>query len=580
MASVYKRSKRAADGRMVESDTWSVECKTPRGFRRLSAFRDRKASEELGRKVERLSALRTAGERDAELDRWASGLPERLRLWLAKFGVLDARTVASGQSLAAHVADWKADLLARGGTKQHADLSANRVQRVFDVCGVKRWTDLSASAVLGAVSELAFGPKKDADGNDVPGETLSIASKNHHIRALRGFARWMVRDGRANDNPLSHLSIGNAATDKRHERRALEADELRTLLGVTREGPHRFNMTGDARAMLYRVAAETGLRAGELRSLTRCSFVLDGSEPTVSVAAGYSKRRRADTLPLRPGTAADLRTFLAGKLPGAAAFDMPAKGHVAEMLRADLSDAGIAYRDDAGRVCDFHSFRVTTATMLIAGGTDVRTAMDVMRHSTPTLTLGVYAKRLRGSDRDAIANMPDLRSDPAGKTRQRATGTHGRVSGAAAFPTTRTMTEIGGGAGGGKGVGNGGPANTRVCASLPDDGRRNGSGKGPDSLANDANCRVSAGRKLKRPRPDSNRRITDLQSVPVDSQGEQSQAVTSDANDRGRNGGRNDSQNDVPSDPELAALIAAWPTLPDALRAGIAAMVRAAGGVA
>jgi hypothetical protein len=31
-------------------------------------------------------------------------------------------------------------------------------------------------------------------------------------------------------------------------------------------------------------------------------------------------------------------------------------------------------------------------------------------------------------------------------------------------------------------------------------------------------------------------------------------------------------------DPSLAALIDAWPTLPDAIRAGILAMVRAAGG--
>ncbi|NOS99622.1 MAG: hypothetical protein HOP29_03240 [Phycisphaerales bacterium] len=30
------------------------------------------------------------------------------------------------------------------------------------------------------------------------------------------------------------------------------------------------------------------------------------------------------------------------------------------------------------------------------------------------------------------------------------------------------------------------------------------------------------------------------------------------------------------TDPELAAVVAAWPTLPDAIRAGIVAMVRAA----
>ena len=34
-----------------------------------------------------------------------------------------------------------------------------------------------------------------------------------------------------------------------------------------------------------------------------------------------------------------------------------------------------------------------------------------------------------------------------------------------------------------------------------------------------------------------------------------------------------------PTDPDLAAVVAAWPTLPEALRAGIVAMVRAAGDV-
>ncbi len=35
---------------------------------------------------------------------------------------------------------------------------------------------------------------------------------------------------------------------------------------------------------------------------------------------------------------------------------------------------------------------------------------------------------------------------------------------------------------------------------------------------------------------------------------------------------------DAPTDPELAAVVAAWSALPAAVRAGIVAMVRAAGG--
>jgi integrase len=77
-------------------------------------------------------------------------------------------------------------------------------------------------------------------------------------------------------------------------------------------------MSGPERTLLYRIAVETGLRVNELRSLTVASFDLDAG--VVTVEAGYSKRRHEDTLPLRPDTAAALKTFFADELPGAKAF--------------------------------------------------------------------------------------------------------------------------------------------------------------------------------------------------------------------------------------------------------------------
>jgi len=72
-----------------------------------------------------------------------------------------------------------------------------------------------------------------------------------------------------------------------------------------------------------------GYRSSELASLTRQSFRLDGNTPSVSVQAGYSKRKRDDVLPLRADTVADLRDFLAKKSPQAKAFNMPDKRDVA-----------------------------------------------------------------------------------------------------------------------------------------------------------------------------------------------------------------------------------------------------------
>jgi integrase len=92
--------------------------------------------------------------------------------------------------------------------------------------------------------------------------------------------------------------------------RADSADALRWLPETTATGPDRNGMSGIDRAMLYRLAVETGLRAGELRSLTRASFVLAG-EPCVTIAAAYTKNRRQDTVPRKQSD-----RQRSGRLPG------------------------------------------------------------------------------------------------------------------------------------------------------------------------------------------------------------------------------------------------------------------------
>lgn len=142
------------------------------------------------------------------------------------------------------------------------------------------------------------------------------------------------------------------------------------------------------------------LRAGELRSLTAGAFHLDAKEPTVKIAAAYAKNRREDTLPLRHVTAEALRPFLAGKMPGAKVFRLPERERVAQMMRDDLEYAPeawlkaassdeerlemsktrfLSYRDDSGRVADFHALRHTFISNLAAGGVHPKTAQALAR---------------------------------------------------------------------------------------------------------------------------------------------------------------------------------------------------------
>ena len=96
------------------------------------------------------------------------------------------------------------------------------------------------------------------------------------------------------DDPLSHLAMMNPKLDRRHDRRALSEGEFARLVEAARVGPKIESISGPDRAMMYILAAWTGYRKGEIRSLTQRSLCLDDDPAVATVAAAYSKRRRED----------------------------------------------------------------------------------------------------------------------------------------------------------------------------------------------------------------------------------------------------------------------------------------------
>ena len=160
--------------------------------------------------------------------------------------------------------------------------------------------------------------------------------------------------------------------------------------------------------MLYRLAAETGLRRNELRSLTRAAFDLDAK--VVTVTATNTKNRKTATLPLRPEMAEELRTYLDRErraAPKATAFPCVPQA-TAMMLRADLAAADIPYEDERGRVFDFHALRHLFITNLARGGVAPKVAQALARHSTPVLTLAVYTHAGDAEQRAAVEQLPNI----------------------------------------------------------------------------------------------------------------------------------------------------------------------------
>ena len=417
-------------GKIRKAAGWAIEFRDHQEIvRRLAAHADKAVAREIGRHVERLASLAARGlPPDDEAAAWLANAPSRLRRRLMEIGVLDGRVDAASRPLVEHLADFRAALLARGCTERHADLVAARARRVVEGCGFKGVLDVDADAVERFLAGLR-ADKKVKRG-------ISLQTSNFYVAAVQQFCRWLVDAGRASSSPVSRIRPLSVQTDRRHDRRALTVDELRRLLVAAEAGPERHGVAGPERALVYRVAVETGLRAGELKSLTRASFKLDGKTPTVTVAAAYSKHRREDVLPLRPGTAAALRTFLAGKMPAILALNMPPRrGDAAKVLRADLEAAGIAYRDGAGRVADFHALRHTFITNLVASGCHPKVAQLLARHGSIGLTMDRYCHMAAVDEAAALAALPDL-SAPAAAEAARATGTGGDAS--ASVPAARS----------------------------------------------------------------------------------------------------------------------------------------------
>jgi integrase len=395
MASVFKQSytmKNKSGNRVrKKSKFWYVDFKDADGARkRVKGFKDKAATAQLA----------------AELERKAE---------LARTGIIDRYAEDRKKPLKQHLEDFYQALLAKGDTIDHAKQTKYRAKQIINRCKFAMWTDISASKVQRCLADL----RNEEDG-------LSAQTSNYYLQAIKQFCRWMVQDGRASESPVVHLTRMNAKADRRHDRRALEPDEMRRLLETTIAAPKRYGMEGYERVLLYRVAAETGLRRKELGSLKVSYF--DWKACTVRVSCSYTKNKKMAEVSLRPDTAAELQTFFAGKLPDVKAFGGTYKrltSKTAEMLKADLADAGIAYVDNAGRYADFHSLRHTTGSLLAASGVHPKVAQSIMRHGDINLTMSLYTHTFRGQESEAVKSLPDL-SLPSRES-LKATGTNGKA---------------------------------------------------------------------------------------------------------------------------------------------------------
>jgi len=283
---------------------------------------------------------------------------------------------------------------------------------------------------------------------------MGARTRNTYRAAAVAFCNWAVETGRLLVNPFAKVGKACEDADVRRHRRALTEAELVKLLDVARRRPledrltvykgprkgeryaklrpevqRRLEQLGRERALIYKTLVLTGLRKGELASLTVGQLVLDADPPYLVLNAADEKNGEGSTIPLRADLAADLRDWIAQKTRAAAgaaegnvlrlptaqgktlAADVPlftVPDKLVRILDRDLKAAGIPKRDERGRTVDVHAMRHTFGTLLSKGGVTPRTAQAAMRHSKVDLTMNVYTDPKLLDVAGAVEALPAL----------------------------------------------------------------------------------------------------------------------------------------------------------------------------
>jgi integrase len=324
---------------------------------------------------------------------WANFRALQKRLRDEELGIHTPAQDQAALPLARHLADFLDHLKAKGTGSHQIATYRQRIGNVASLAGWKRITDMTREKADHALARL------------MTEQGRSQQTRNHCVTHLKAFASWLVDAER-----LARIKI----TEYRHKRRTPTDDEIRKLAAAVDVPTARVrgHMTGPQRMLAYRLAMATGFRFGEVRTLARECFDLDGA--AVTLPARKDKRRKGARQPLPAWLVDELRAWFDA---GGGCWAFPRhKAH--RILRADLKAAGVPYTV-TGPECelffDFGSLRRWYVSRLAEQpGIDPKTLMELARHSTADLTLRVYMDGSNDRQRTAVNNIARP-GDPSSK---------------------------------------------------------------------------------------------------------------------------------------------------------------------
>jgi len=367
---------------------------------RLIAFETEKTSQSLAHTIEQLiDVYYSNGVISLDLQRAIDCMPSRIVRKLNGIGLLSAARAAGKNQLEGHIKNFIESLKIKQITGEHLQRVENRINHICEKCKFNVISDLDAVRFTAYINGL----------------TIATKTKRDHIACFKQFTTYLCETGLLPKNNFKLIKLPQVLqADQRHPRRALTVDEVARLIRAAETGKPFRGISGAERALIYRLAVESGLRYNEIKTLKVSDF--DFKAGTVEVRDANEKARRGAVLLLRKTTAGIIKDFLRNKTPQSAAFILK-KGYL--MIKTDLEATAI--RDKEGKVlteaipyevdgkfADFHSLRHSTASLLIQTGANPKVIQSLMRHTDINLTLSKYTHLYAGQQRETIESLPDF----------------------------------------------------------------------------------------------------------------------------------------------------------------------------
>ncbi|MHC4464304.1 MAG: tyrosine-type recombinase/integrase [Planctomycetota bacterium] len=234
-------------------------------------------------------------------------------------------------------------------------------------------------------------------------------SRGHYLSTLGSFLNWAEQDQRIVRNPIAKLDKPARDSEKKG---ILTPEQFVHLIKTTSAKNILIGRTsGQERAVLYLLAGMTGLRRKELLHLTWEAISLSVDNASVKVRASTAKNGKEAEQPVPAILVSVLTALKAHARPNAndRVFVSFSKWiNTAELIRQDLTAAGIELTDREGNEICFHSLRNSYISFLANSNTPAKVVQKLARHSDPRLTFNTYARTFAEAEQKAVTFLPNF----------------------------------------------------------------------------------------------------------------------------------------------------------------------------